>query len=179
MQMRPINPMAPWMVFCLLSCTDKVGSDTGSSADDSADDGTIYTAQEGDWTLAPATIEQDECGLGSQLASGDAQPLTVAASSAGLVLTFEGMDGWSCTQSGNSLACEDQVTEESDYSGNGLDAVISGGLGLSGKLSSNTRMSLNLSAFFICEGEDCDAVVEAEGLDVPCTTILSSVATVD
>ena len=177
--MPPTNRMAPWLVLCLLGCTDKVGTDTGSTDDDSDDDGTIYTAQEGSWTLAPATIEQDECGLGSQLASGDEQPLTVASSSAGLVLTFEGMDGWDCSQTGNALDCEDQLTEETDFSGNGLDAVISGNMGLSGNLSSNTSMKLNLSAFFVCEGEDCEPVVEAEGLDVPCTTILSSVATAD
>ena len=78
--MRLLGIKSLWLVLGLMACTDKSGQDTGSGSDSGAAGNTVYTVQEGDWTLAPATIALDECELGSDLASGDEESLTITAS---------------------------------------------------------------------------------------------------
>ena len=168
------------MLFGMVGCTGVgPGSDTGVTDDTGGGGGTVYTAQEGAWTLATASIVLDECELGSQMASGGEEPMTLALTDEGAELTFDDGDPWVCTQAGNTLTCVEQETEETDLTGDGVDVLISGSISLSGTLTSTTAMNLSLSADRRCEGADCDAFASVEGLTLPCTTTLSSTATAD
>jgi hypothetical protein len=168
------------MILSLLGCAGVGGgADTGSTDDTAGGGGTLYTAQEGAWTLATASIVLDECDLGSQMASGGEEPMTLALTDEGADLTFDDGDPWVCTQAGNTLSCVEQETEETDLTGDGVDVLISGSISLSGTLTETTAMNLSLSAARRCEGTDCDAYASVEGLTLPCTTTLSSTATAD
>lgn len=180
-----MSQQTQWVTLVLLGLMGCAGvgggSDTGSiAADDTASGGgSVYTAQAGAWTLATASIVLDECDVGSQMASGGEEPMTLALTDEGADLTFDDGDPWVCVQAGNALSCVEQETEETDLTGDGVDVVISGSISLSGTLTSSTAMNLSLRADRRCEGTDCDAYASVEGITLPCTTTLSSTATAD
>ena len=161
-----------------------LGACTGGASDTGSDDGfdgdgdTGHTAQEGNWTLAPAIVVKDECSVGDRLASQDEEPMIFSYADVGLEIEFEGMEPWECTQTGNQLTCN-EVVSETDYNKNGIDALILETLSLGGVLSSSVEMELQLTLSHSCDGSDCQALIAADGLDIPCTTELTSTATAD
>jgi hypothetical protein len=162
------------LMMSLMACTDK--STTDSGGDDTGGASSSFAAEEGIWTLAPASVVLDECDIGANLASNSEEIFAVEATATGVDLIFDGSDPWECTQSGNDLTCPEQISV-TDWTVEGFDAVVSFSLALGGSLTSNTSMDMTLSGSYSCEGAECLPVAEAEGLTVPCTTTASSTAT--
>ena len=77
-------------LWCLVvaACTDKGGTDSGTNTD-SGSGGASFTAQEGTWVLAAASIAQDECEVGDSITSSGEENFLVEVSETGLDLTFD------------------------------------------------------------------------------------------
>ena len=174
MSQMKLGPVFLWM---LGGCSGSA-FDTGSTDDRGDESSSSHTAQEGNWTLAPASVVQDECSVGDQLASQNEEPMMVSQVEGGLEIEFEGMEPWTCSQSANDLTCNEVVTE-TDYNENGIDALILETLSLDGILTSSVKMEMRLTLSYSCEGADCQALITADGLDIPCSTELTSIATAD
>ena len=160
--------------MAFIACTDKSGDDTGNSTD-SGSGGATFTAQEGVWVLAAATISQDECEIGESITSSGEENFQVDGSDIGLDLTFEGSDPWLCSLSENELDCPAQTTVE-DRSDDGIDAVITSSVLLGGSVTSASTMDMSLEVSVSCEGTECMPLAEVEGMVLPCTTVAVSTA---
>ena len=88
------------------------------------------------------------------------------ATEAGFTLDLGDDQVLSCTLAEGAFTC-DSIASELPV--DGLNAVVSQVLSASGDFSDDLTMDAKLGIDVDCEGEDCQAVADAQGISLPCS----------
>ena len=132
-----------------------------------------YSLEEGKWVYSDVNIEEDGCGLHSDIADQAIQAILdsqydvryVAENNYVLTLqTNEEEFPIICIVENNTIQCEELLLAVPAYDSIVFETYLS-----QGTLSSDTRIEGVFSKTHTCEGPDCQTIEAATGLSFPCT----------
>lgn len=162
----------------LVACDDKDDSSTSDSGTT-----TELVPTEGQWQVGSQTLIDDGCGLHDEDTKGDdsdkdkdkdnTATLTLVDSDTFTIIPNEGPTLTCALEPDGSFVC-DPFSKSNDFTENGIDAILTMTLTISGAFESSYSGSITLEEAMSCEGADC-AMVEAQGgTTLPCTSLSES-----
>ena len=143
-----------------------VACDGGDKDDDTAggdDSGTsgAFAPAEGEWDTGELTVVTDTCGFfeedpGDTGGEEDSELVTLTVTSETTFTLTQAGDGLNttCTLDGMSFTCEPE-TETEDFSGKGIDAVLTTQFAYDGAFTSTTTGTVSFDIDVTCAGKDC------------------------
>ena len=169
--------MTRWMTLLgllLVACGDKDDPGTDSGDTGGTDTNAAFAPEEGDWLAGALSPVVDECDIFDELDGEKGGVVTLTLTSE---TTFSLVDeddfAVDCTLSGRDFSCETEDMIE-DYSGKGVDVVLTTTFGYSGTFDTTTSGTVYFNIDVTCEGEDCGFVTKKAGLTLPCATTASA-----
>ena len=166
--MKYVFGLSSLLVFSL-GCTDKEGdTSTEEASTEEASSEEAFAPAEGLWNSGEMTISNDSCGIfdGEEEEGQDEEenaPVTLTMVDATTFTISDADMSISCTLSGMDFTC-DPMTEENDFSGDGMVAVLTMSMTPTGTFTSTTAGDLTNQISYTCEGDDCAGF----GINFPC-----------
>lgn len=172
----------------LLSMASMCGKDGDDSATDDSSTPTI-SPEQGHWTATEATLVSDGCGIYEPPDSGDTGTdtsgftLVMVTETSFTVTMDEDEDGetrmTTCALTGSDFTCEGFLLLETDYAGQGYEAVVSLTQAITGTFVDEMNLDATSVLEATCAGAECAEVSAASGIPFPCEVTLTNTASHD
>ncbi len=131
----------------------------------------MITPTEGEWGSGEETVVADTCDFdaGGEDSGEDDNAVITMTGEDTFNLSIDGDYSCTLTDHMGTFDCDAPV-DETDFSSDGYDALISVSVKIAGQFSSSTEGAVNLTIDASCEGGDCDTLADLAGLTLPCGT---------